>query len=85
MIILSLRICILNLRLTGRGLTSLNKLLLKPWFKLKIKLCLLMTVVLEIGIILHAIHVTDKWAGKNDIQKVSLKDKLGSRQEEIYS
>jgi hypothetical protein len=39
-----------------------------------------MTMVLEIGIILHAIHVTDKWAGKNDIQKVSLKDKLGSRQ-----
>lgn len=60
--------------LTGRELMGLNKLLMKPWFNLKVKTTFLMTVVLEIGIILHSIYTTDKWAGKRDIKKVSFKE-----------
>ena len=49
---------------------KLNKLLNQTWFEMKYLLMLLVTAILMVGTFFHAVHTSDKFASKYNVEKV---------------
>ena len=60
------------LSFSGNSLREMNRLILRPWFRLNFKATTWLHLILLVSIILHSIYFCDLLVGNKHVEKVTL-------------